>query len=121
VILEGLSEHYVESFEELMEIYEAGLQNRQVGRTNINAVSSRSHLITILYLKQTDLEKNLIKESKCQLIDLAGSEKVSKTGATGITLEEGKLINQSLLWLGNVINSLVENQGFIPYRNSKLT
>ena len=58
-----------------------GISNRTVGWTNINAVSSRSHFITIT------------KESKCQLIDLAGSEKLSKTGAIGLTLEESKLIN----------------------------
>ena len=52
---------------------------------------------------------------------MAGSEKLSKTGATGISLEEGKLINQSLLWLGNVINALTENVKFVPYWNSKLT
>ena len=52
---------------------------------------------------------------------MAGSEKLSKTGATGLTLEEGKVINQSLLWLGNVINALTEKNPFVPYWNSKLT
>lgn len=32
--------------------------------------------------------------------DLAGSEKVGKTGATGTTLDEAKKINQSLSALG---------------------
>ena len=52
---------------------------------------------------------------------MAGSEKITKTGATGKALEEAKLINKSLLWLGNVINALTEQLDFIPYRNSKLT
>jgi kinesin family protein 11 len=34
--------------------------------------------------------------------------------------EAGK-INQSLLTLGRVINSLVEKTGYVPYRDSKLT
>lgn len=34
---------------------------------------------------------------------------------------EASKINKSLLTLGRVINSLVENQSFIPYRDSKLT
>lgn len=59
---------------------------------------------------------------KLSLIDLAGSEKIEKTGATGSTLEEAKLINKSLSELGNVINALTDkNQTHIPYRNSKLT
>ena len=36
-------------------------------------------------------------------MDLAGSEKVAKTGATGETLEEAKKINLSLSCLGHVV------------------
>ena len=39
-------------------------------------------------------------------VDLAGSEKIGKTGAAGDTLEEAKKINQSLSALSNVIKSL---------------
>lgn len=56
------------------------------------------------------------------MIDLAGSEKISKTGAAGERLEEAKKINQSLSALGNVINALTDGKAaFIPYRNSVLT
>jgi kinesin family protein 5 len=55
------------------------------------------------------------------LADLAGSEKVGKTGATGELLEEAKKINQSLSALGNCIMSLTKKSGHIPYRDSKLT
>jgi kinesin family protein 5 len=52
---------------------------------------------------------------------LAGSEKITKTGAEGLVLEEAKTINWSLSCLGNVINALTDNKPHIPYRNSKLT
>lgn len=56
------------------------------------------------------------------MVDLAGSEKVSKTGAKGTTLEEAKNINKSLSALGNVINSLTDGKSaHIPYRSSTLT
>lgn len=56
------------------------------------------------------------------MVDLAGSEKVNKTGAKGNTLEEAKMINKSLSCLGNVINSLTDGKSsHIPYRNSMLT
>jgi len=55
------------------------------------------------------------------LIDLAGSEKVGKSGASGETLEEAKKINLSLSCLGNVIHALTTNHDHIPYRDSKLT
>ena len=61
------------------------------------------------------------KRGKLNLIDLAGSEKVGKTGAKGDLLEEAKKINLSLSSLGNVIHALAHKQEHIPYRDSKLT
>ena len=61
-------------------------------------------------------------------MDLAGSEKVERTGAEGKLLDEAKTINKSLSALGNVVNALTtltfSPQGranHIPYRDSKLT
>ena len=42
-------------------------------------------------------------------MDLAGSERIIKTGAEGVRLNEGKYINKSLMILGNVINKLSDN------------
>jgi hypothetical protein len=51
-----------------------------------------------------------------------GSERQSKTQATGVRLKEATKINLSLSALGNVISALVEGKGkHIPYRDSKLT
>ncbi|KAJ3257607.1 hypothetical protein HK103_004379 [Boothiomyces macroporosus] len=61
------------------------------------------------------------KRSKIHLIDLAGSERVESTGATGTRLKEGSSINMSLSSLGNVINALSSGNTHIPYRDSKLT
>ena len=56
-------------------------------------------------------------------MDLAGSERQKKTGASGDRLKEGSKINLSLSALGNVISALVDSgKGkHIPYRDSKLT
>lgn len=55
-------------------------------------------------------------------MDLAGSEKVGKTGASGQTLEEAKTINKSLTTLSLVISKLTEKgSSHINYRDSKLT
>ena len=55
-------------------------------------------------------------------MDLAGSERQSKTGATGERLKEATKINLSLSALGNVISALVDGRcRHIPYRDSKLT
>ena len=63
------------------------------------------------------------------LCDLAGSEDVGRSGATGQALSEAKKINTSLSALGNVINALTEmNKGaggggssHVPFRDSVLT
>ena len=53
---------------------------------------------------------------------MAGSERQSKTGATGDRLKEANKINLSLSALGNVISALVDGKSsHIPYRDSKLT
>lgn len=52
----------------------------------MNAHSSRSHLIFLLSLNQFNNQNSQSKTSKLYLIDLAGSEKVSKTGAEGRVL-----------------------------------
>ena len=59
---------------------------------------------------------------KLSLIDLAGSERASRTENQGTRLVEASNINRSLLALGNCINALVEKRRvFVPYRDSKLT
>lgn len=60
------------------------------------------------------------------MIDLAGSERASRTNNWGIRMIEGANINRSLLSLGNCINALVDEmkhgkKNHIPYRDSKLT
>lgn len=55
-------------------------------------------------------------------MDLAGSERISKTGVSGDRLKEAQKINLSLSALGNVISALVDGKSqHIPYRDSKLT
>ncbi|KAJ3273867.1 hypothetical protein HDV01_003845 [Terramyces sp. JEL0728] len=107
---------------------EQGYQNRTIAETNMNKVSSRSHGVFSLTIDQTDRPTSTSsglmlnkKRSKIHLIDLAGSERVESTGATGTRLKEGSSINLSLSSLGNVINALSTQSAHIPYRDSKLT
>jgi kinesin family protein 5 len=122
VYIDGVTEKYAATQSDVWTHMETAYSNRVVGHTNMNAGSSRSHLIVMLSIFQNDKLVQNAKRSKLFLIDLAGSEKISKTGAQGERLEEAKKINQSLSALGNVINALTDSKAaFIPYRNSVLT
>lgn len=122
VYIDELTERYVSDDSDVYQIMKFGLENRNVGSTNMNAVSSRSHSIFLITISQTNNKELSAKTGKLYLIDLAGSEKVGKTGAAGKRLEEAKNINKSLTMLGLVIYSLTDGKStHIPYRDSKLT
>lgn len=122
--VQDATEVYVSSTDEMMDVMNAGSQNRVVAATRMNATSSRSHSIFLVTVHQKNVKTDASKLGKLYCCDLAGSEKVEKTEAAGQTLEEAKMINKSLSALGNVINALTESKSknsFIPYRDSKLT
>jgi kinesin family member 5 len=104
--IENLTENYVSDKHELFRIITYGQKNRVTCATNMNEHSSRSHLIFLLSVNQFNNLESSSKTSKLFLIDLAGSEKISKTGAEGKVLEEAKKINLSLTNLGKVIKAL---------------
>eukprot|EP00826_Nyctotherus_ovalis_P037458 TRINITY_DN3414_c0_g2_i1.p1 TRINITY_DN3414_c0_g2~~TRINITY_DN3414_c0_g2_i1.p1 ORF type:complete len:1020 (+),score=257.08 TRINITY_DN3414_c0_g2_i1:221-3280(+) len=120
VYVEGLSEIPVASEEELTQYLEMGEARRAWRATRHNLVSSRSHTIFILEVRQT-LNDDSEKCGKLNLVDLAGSEKVGKSGLRGQQFAEGTKINLSLSVLGNVIHALGTKLDYIPYRDSKLT
>jgi hypothetical protein len=121
IYVEGLSEFYIDNTESFLELLQMSQEQRVVSGTKLNQYSSRSHTIFVLEVTQTLTKHNITKRGILNLVDLAGTEKVSKTGAVGETLEEAKKINLSLSALGNVIHSLTSGSDHIPYRDSKLT
>ncbi|CAG8467090.1 6617_t:CDS:2 [Paraglomus occultum] len=143
----GVKEVPVTSPEETLDQLRKGSLCRTVASTDMNQVSSRSHAIFSLVLKQTkieDPEENKENEpeqtepqkkrnskkasakitSKFHFVDLAGSERLKRTNAVGDRAKEGIAINGGLLALGNVISALGDASRkvtHVPYRDSKLT
>lgn len=109
------------SVDDMLQVMHTGNKNRTVGRTNMNEHSSRSHAIFAVKIEMAEMDSNAVKVGKLNLIDLAGSERQSKTGATADRLKEASKINRALSSLGNVISALAENSSHVPYRDSKLT
>lgn len=122
VYIADLTEIYTNSEADVHDLMRKGSDNREVGYTDMNAGSSRSHAIFLVTITQTNTKNYSTKVGKLYLVDLAGSEKISKTGASGKRLEEAKTINKSLTVLGQVINNLTDGKSsHVPYRDSKLT
>ncbi|XP_078268131.1 chromosome-associated kinesin KIF4-like [Rhinoraja longicauda] len=121
----GLIEKNVNTAVDMVGCLEQGNSIRTVAATAMNSQSSRSHAIfTIAVEQRKKSDKNYYIHSKFHLVDLAGSERQKKTKAEGDRLKEGININRGLLSLGNVISALGDENnrnGFVPYRDSKLT
>mmetsp|Transcript_14462 Transcript_14462/g.14520 ORF Transcript_14462/g.14520 Transcript_14462/m.14520 type:complete len:589 (+) Transcript_14462:2-1768(+) len=106
---------------EVNQILELGTKYRVTAATNSNAESSRSHALLILTITKHLVNTGTYRASQVYMVDLCGSERISKTGVVEERLKEAQNINKSLLSLGNVINALAEKRKHIPYRDSKMT
>jgi kinesin family member 5 len=130
IVVQGLSKIPVTSVDEAMTLMAHGERSRAYHETNLNAQSSRSHVIFVLNTTKTKKNRRISLNktvdavvSQLYMVDLAGSERVNKSGATGAQLTEAISINKSLAALGNCINALASSKTnkHIPYRSSKLT
>jgi kinesin family protein C2/C3 len=111
----------VKSTSDVLDLMEIGQANRAVGSTALNERSSRSHSILTVHVRGLDVKNGSTSRGCLHLIDLAGSERVERSEATGDRLKEAQHINKSLSALGDVIFALAQKNGHVPYRNSKLT
>jgi centromeric protein E len=146
VIVAGAKRVKINNFEDGIGIKDFGEENRKYRETLFNEYSSRSHTIFQIFIESTEIIKsnnennendndNNIKDndeeidynksrfSCLNLIDLAGSERISEYETKNEGSGETGYINKSLFVLANVINKLAENKknNHIPYRDSKLT
>jgi hypothetical protein len=147
--VKGLQERPIHCLQDAEELLKLGKRNKQVAETKCNIDSSRSHCVFTLhfYHKQNaNTNGNIMAStrmqtrsshqihggkrlySKVSIVDLAGAEKSSKTGATGIRMAESSKINGSLMNLMRCLETLRWNQHhpaqlqrIVPFRQSKLT
>ncbi|KAL0535147.1 hypothetical protein IC582_029470 [Cucumis melo] len=109
------------SIREISSLLQQAAHSRSVGRTQMNEQSSRSHFVFTMRISGVNESTEQQVQGVLNLIDLAGSERLSRSGATGDRLKETQAINKSLSCLSDVIFSLAKKEDHVPFRNSKLT
>ncbi|XP_034475689.1 kinesin-like protein subito [Drosophila innubila] len=125
VFIKGLTSVFVKSGEDAIKLLRLGQQRISYAATSVNANSSRSHCVfTVDVLKYH--RTGMTTHSSYKFCDLAGSERVDKTGTVGSRLREAQSINTSLMVLGRCMDAASSskkrnNTDVIPYRDSKLT
>merc|ERR1711920_780543 len=119
--VQNCTQNIVLSMKEVVKMMKLAISNRVTDKTNMNAVSSRSHLVMTVIVEQFKHNGTKIR-SKLNFGDLAGSESVRKTKVKvgSKQFKELKSINLSLTQLTTVINDIVNGRR-PAFRASKLT
>ena len=99
VFIENLKGETAHNLQDILALIALANSHRTVSSTKMNATSSRSHSVMKVGVRIQRKDGSRCK-SQINFCDLAGSEKVGKTGASGQTLKEAQAINQSLTALG---------------------
>ena len=121
LIIPDLNPISINSFEEANKLFKLAARFRHTSSTEYNDRSSRSHCIFSFQLKLTGKDGRIIR-STLHIIDLAGSERISKSQNKDEKIrKESICINLSLHSLSTVLNSIALRANHIPYRDSKLT
>ncbi|NXC74562.1 KIF9 protein, partial [Anhinga anhinga] len=129
VYVKGLSIHSVSHEEDALNLLFEARKTKYyassvIAEHTLNKNSSRSHCIFTIYIESRFRVFSDVKciNSKINLIDLAGSERLSKTGSEGQVLKEAMYINKSLSFLEQLVIALADpKRDHIPFRQSKLT
>ena len=121
LIIPDLSPISINSYEEASKLFKLAAKFRHTSSTEYNDRSSRSHCIFSFQLKIKGKDGRIIR-STLHVIDLAGSERLSKSQNKDEKLKKESIcINLSLHSLSTVLNSIALKANHIPYRDSKLT
>lgn len=119
-VVAGLRKVVCTSLREAAMVMEAGLLERRVAGTGSNSVSSRSHGFFCFEVKKRTRSRRPGPwgGSKLTIVDLAGSERARDAKTQGATLVEAGKINESLMYLGQCLQTQSEAASSSKVRGS---
>ena len=122
--MSGTKDEEITSNEDITRIMQTIEATRTAKGHLLNDRSSRSHCV--ITLKLSYKKGNKLVNSKFVIADLAGSERVGKSGVINcldLRCEEAKNINTSLSALGRIVAMIGTRSkgGYMPFRDSALT
>jgi hypothetical protein len=109
-VVAGLKKVVCGSLRDAIMVLEAGLVERRVAGTGSNSTSSRSHGFFCFEVKKRTRSRRPGPwgGSKLTIVDLAGSERAREAKTAGATLVEAGKINESLMYLGQCLQTQSE-------------
>ncbi|KAI0117011.1 P-loop containing nucleoside triphosphate hydrolase protein [Daldinia grandis] len=111
VRLNSVRKQPLHSHEEALSVIEAAMDYRVVSKTDMNATSSRSHMIiSFEIIRKSRGNANEVKGGVLNIVDLAGSERPNSMGLKDEIRNEGIKINKSLMSLTKLINCIATGQ-----------
>ncbi|XP_052095076.1 kinesin-like protein KIF3B isoform X2 [Mytilus californianus] len=109
---------------EMEHAFRTGHENRLKKDTFMSRASARAYsifTITIECCKMDGDGEYHTRVGRLNLVDFAGSERISKPQAQGNVLKEARSLYCSITCLRNIITVMSDGNNIIPYRDSKLT
>ena len=111
LLINNISEYILNNYDKAVQILNKAENNKNINEAKLGDKLSKRNTIFKLNLEFCIKDKKYF--SQLNLIDLSGSENISKVNGN---------INKSIITLNNVINKLSQNnKNFVNYKESKLT
>ena len=131
IFIDSIGRYLIDSLAKATRLTVRGNERRRKATGLTRCMSSRSHAVLQLEVRQIHPILDELTESSIYLLDAAGNEKIKASGGGGppLSLSEAKNINQSLSTLRKVFDTLIDNQllksrrhhRLPPFRESVLT
>ena len=128
IFVDNLTFFNVLDAEDFTEIIKKALFKRNNSSQSMKEYTSRCNNIIVVNIYRYTKAKKQLKTGCLYLVDLEGSEKMTKNKIEGESHEEKKILNKSLQSLRHLVQTLnaIKNESltmstYVPYRESKLT